>query len=199
MTEEWRPIIDGDYAVSSLGRVRREKPGRKTWPGKIIRSSSTPTGYLTHTLCLAGKPRTYYVHQLVALAFIGPRPIGKDINHKDGVKHHNAYENLEYVSRKENMAHAHAMGLVPKREPKPKPPRILKGRPRGPNHWTAIRLHDVARGEARVNVSKVNTADVLEMRALWKAGTPQVEIAARFKLSKAQTCRIINGTRWGHV
>ena len=43
---------------------------------------------------------------MVAAAFIGPRPKGYHINHKDGDKANNCVTNLEYVSPSENAIHA---------------------------------------------------------------------------------------------
>lgn len=46
----------------------------------------------------------FYIHQLVAQVFIGPRPVGKEINHIDGDKYNNHYTNLEYVTRGEQLS-----------------------------------------------------------------------------------------------
>lgn len=53
---------------------------------------------------------TRKVHHLVAEAFIGPRPMGLVVNHIDGDKKNNA--NLEYVTQRENVMHAHRLGLI---------------------------------------------------------------------------------------
>lgn len=47
------------------------------------------------------------VHQLVAAAFIGPKPKGKEVNHKDGNKKNNRADNLEYCTRSENILHSY--------------------------------------------------------------------------------------------
>ena len=52
------------------------------------------------------------VHSLVALAFIGPRPEGMEVNHKDCDKQNNALNNLEYVTHGENQRHAAQMGRM---------------------------------------------------------------------------------------
>lgn len=46
---------------------------------------------------------------LVAEAFIGPRPKGKEVNHKDGNTFNNCVENLEYVTHQENIQHSFAI------------------------------------------------------------------------------------------
>lgn len=48
----------------------------------------------------------YPVHRLLALAFI-PNPDNLEtVNHKDGNKLNNSLDNLEWVSRKDNLLHA---------------------------------------------------------------------------------------------
>jgi hypothetical protein len=50
------------------------------------------------------------VHDLVAAAFVGPKPPGYEVNHKDTNKHNNDYLNLEYTTRLENAQHAQRNG-----------------------------------------------------------------------------------------
>lgn len=71
-------------------------------------------GYRLVTLSLGSIPtrKKKYVHELVAAAFIGPRPAGHQINHIDGNKQNNRVENLEYVTHAENGRHASEIGLM---------------------------------------------------------------------------------------
>lgn len=116
---EWRAIkgFEGAYEVSNDGQVRslpREVNGRGNFPrrrpGKLKKAVDVH-GYLYYSLSEGGKDRRYAAHRLVAEAFI-PNPEGKpEVNHKDGNKHNNSVDNLEWVTRTENHRHAIAHGL----------------------------------------------------------------------------------------
>ena len=43
-------------------------------------------------------------------SFVGPRPAGLVINHRDGVRWNNHVDNLEYVSQRDNVQHAFKIG-----------------------------------------------------------------------------------------
>lgn len=62
-------------------------------------------------LKVAVRPQARLIHSLVAEAALGPRPEGLVINHKDGVKHNNHPNNLEYCTIAENIQHSIDMGL----------------------------------------------------------------------------------------
>lgn len=111
-TEEWRPVVglEGWYDVSDLGRIRRSRPGKGTVVGTIIKPTTSTSDRLQVSLTKDGKHKTYPVHRLVAAAFIGPCPSDKEINHIDYNHKNNAVENLEYVTRRENMAHSYQHG-----------------------------------------------------------------------------------------
>lgn len=55
--------------------------------------------------------QAFDLHRLVCQAFHGPPPVGKgDVNHKDHDKSNNHPDNLEWVSRSENMTASYAVG-----------------------------------------------------------------------------------------
>lgn len=95
-TEEWRTIrAHPRYDVSSLGRVR----SRRGTP-RILATWTDPAGYVKVTLDKVGR----YVHQLVAEAFIGPRPDGHEVDHKNRVRNDNRALNIQYLTHEQNMA-----------------------------------------------------------------------------------------------
>ena len=117
---EWRIVEDfTDYAVSSEGQIKRihsagNIKASNAKVGRILKQARNKnSGYLYVALSLQRQRRTLLVHRLVAQAFLGPCPKGKEVNHKDGNKENNRVENLEYLTPKENMRHARQAGLFP--------------------------------------------------------------------------------------
>jgi hypothetical protein len=121
--EEWREIPGFPaYLVSNLGRVRscytRGSKRRLSTVWRILSCRALASGgYPTVTLCHKCKKSQRYIHELVAIAFIGPRPDGLEVNHIDGVKTNNHAGNLEYVTRSENERHSLRTGLRLMMEP----------------------------------------------------------------------------------
>jgi len=112
--EQWRPVLnyEGWYEASNKGRIKRIKESRGTFAGKILTPQKSRNGYLFLGLSRNGKTKRYHVHRLTAGAFLGPCPEGLEVNHKDGDKTNNAICNLEYITHKGNIKHAHKSGLV---------------------------------------------------------------------------------------
>lgn len=108
--EMWKdiPDYDGDYQESNFGRTKSFKNGKE----KILKPYITPKGYLSVGLFKEAKGKKKYIHRLVAELFI-PNPENKpQINHIDGCKLNNHFENLEYLTDKENLDHAVKIGLI---------------------------------------------------------------------------------------
>ena len=107
MQVKWKPVPGFPYySVSNTGLVRSEnrvitmKNGRqRTVHQKTLRQSCAGAGYLVAHL----GDNKQYVHRLVALAFLGEPLPGYEVNHKDENKKNNCVENLEWVTRTENL------------------------------------------------------------------------------------------------
>jgi len=109
--EIWKDIerYEGLYQVSNLGRVRslaRENGYGSRKETRLRKFKISRYGRAEIVLSKNKKLKNYFVHRLVAKAFI-PNPFNKPcVNHKDGNPLNNRVENLEWVTYKENDLHA---------------------------------------------------------------------------------------------
>lgn len=97
MIEEIWKEIDGypNYKVSSMGNVKNYKSGR-------ILKPTAKDGYLSVALYNANGRKYFFVHRLVACAFI-PNPSDyPEVNHKDEIRSNNCLSNLEWCTSKYN-------------------------------------------------------------------------------------------------
>jgi len=121
--ELWAPVVtpsgdvQGNYMVSTLGRVVRIAGGCGTRPGTILRTPPSRDGYPTVCLTRGGICKTWNVHKLVASTFLGRPP--EDMygqfhaHHKSLVRSDNRAVNLEWTSAEENLSswwHKHMGG-----------------------------------------------------------------------------------------
>ena len=125
----WRviPNTKGYYEVSNTGEVRSiervlyKSNGRtETRVGHVLKQSTDTNGYKVVSICISGYEQSKKVHRLVAETFIDNPILKKSVNHKDGNKGNNHAENLEWVTSKENTAHAVKTGLFATGERHPK-------------------------------------------------------------------------------
>lgn len=118
MTEIWKAVAGYEefYQVSNLGNVR--SLDRKVWnghafynkPGRVLKPISVGK-YQGVQIAVNGKSKKFYIHRLVAKAFI-ENPLKKEtVNHIDGNKLNNNVKNLEWVTQGENLLHAINNGL----------------------------------------------------------------------------------------
>ncbi|MFI9244210.1 NUMOD4 motif-containing HNH endonuclease [Streptomyces sp. NPDC053086] len=99
----WRPVpgYEFDYEVNEQGDVRSlPRQGAK---GGLRRPTLAKVGYLKLELWSRGRGESRYVHEIVAAAFLGPRPIGLEIRHLDGNPLNCALSNLAYGTHGENV------------------------------------------------------------------------------------------------
>lgn len=121
--EEWRdiPEYEGIYQASSLGRVRTcdgkttytELRGIRHWKQRTLKQKVTKNKYgrcdARVSLWKDGKEKTVLVARVVASAFYGNSDM--TVNHKDGNSMNNSAENLEWISREDNIRHGFNNGL----------------------------------------------------------------------------------------
>ena len=116
MAKEIIKEINGipDYYISNLGIAYSTKVSPRYNPKgemRVLRPRTHPSGYLYLGMFI-GKGKTKKrlwrrVHRVVAQTFIGNIPKGKEINHMSGDKHDNRVDNLEIVTRHQNLIHYH--------------------------------------------------------------------------------------------
>ena len=98
------------YRVGSDGSLwsfHRRKCWKKSRPTEWtkLRLGTDSDGYHNCGLSKEGKTKTFKVHRLVLLAFIGPCPDGYDSRHyPDQTKTNNRLENLSWATKPSNMA-----------------------------------------------------------------------------------------------
>lgn len=181
MTPGWRPVVgyEGVYEVSSSGVVRRVLAAGAAYP---MKPALNPRKYLSVILRHQNTRSNRTIHSIVAAAFIGPRPVGLEINHKDGNKFNNDVSNLEYVTHQENCAHAYRTGLrtgTPgKREPRPE--------------------HVAAKTRGEKNpAAKLTTAQVRDIRQAVHIKTR--DLASMYGVAVCTINRIKQGSKWRDV
>jgi NUMOD4 motif/HNH endonuclease len=164
MQEEWKPIRGyvGFYEVSNHGRIRSCKTGN------LLSTENQKRRYQQVQLTTGpGLHRYHLVHRLVAEAFVKAT---FQVNHKDGNKHNNRADNLEWMTQTQNMRHASKLGLIV-----------------------------VPRGEARSD-AKLTEKKVREILAhLNENRIPQYKLASMYDVTPMVISNIKHRLSWRHV
>lgn len=179
--EEWRDVVgyEGIYQVSSLGRVKRVGHWRIRRQLKHLTPSVSSKGYISVCLSRGRKKtqRVIRVHRLVATAFLGPEPEGKEVNHIDTNRTNARLSNLEYVTHDQNMKHAARLG------------RMNPG-PRGPN--------PNRQGEKSA-AAKLTDQNVIDIRHAILSGVTGNALAKQYGVTSMSISMIKSGKSWGHL
>lgn len=109
----WGPVLgfEGIYEVSSSGSVRSIPHSKQNkngaihhYQGRVLKPSTSKAGYKRVQLFpFVGPGKTREIHALVAEAFLGPRPTGLFVCHRNDVPDDNRLSNLYYGTQSENM------------------------------------------------------------------------------------------------
>lgn len=110
----------GELAIDCAGRVWRmaARRGLKNGGSHLVpceprrAEHETTLGYLQVRAVVDGRRYYALAHRLIWQHFHGDIADGLTVNHRDGVKSHNAPENLELATYSEQALHAAALGLV---------------------------------------------------------------------------------------
>ena len=137
MKEIWKDIknYEGYYQVSNLGRIKSLPRNTKNqYKNGLILKPIIKNDYVKIQLKNKYKYKWYFIHRLVAQAFLTDFNETLQVNHKNGIKNDNRIENLEMVTASENQIHSY---------------RVLKNIPSMKNHF----------GKNHVSAVKVNQYD----------------------------------------
>lgn len=110
---------EGYYQISNQGRVKSlsrvvtfSRGMEKKISIKILSINvNSVSGYGSVLLSVDSIKKRFTIHRLVAFAFL-EYVEGKEVNHINGDKLDNRLENLEFVTKSENIKHAHKTGLI---------------------------------------------------------------------------------------
>ena len=170
--ETWKslPGYEGIYEISDLGNLKRIAlwSNRNRTHG-LMHPRVNYLGYAQVNLKVGDKYKTFLMHRLVALTFLGQCPENHCVNHINGIRHDNRAANLEYLTQSDNLKHSYRVLGVPTRQ--------------GSKHPLA----------------KLDEDKVLGMHQMRSKGASIKEIAFEFSVSYETVAGILRGQHWRHV
>lgn len=115
LNEIWVDVLGYEeiYAVSNLGNVKSLNY-RNTKKEKLLSLGRSTKGYVQVQLNKNGVGKTFSVHQLVAIAFLGHKPDGTQkiiVDHINNDKTDNRVVNLQLISSRQNSAKDQKPGI----------------------------------------------------------------------------------------
>ena len=170
----WKEVKKMGYSQNNKQvflEINKKGEIRKTTQKKI---TITNENYQRVEVTIKGKRKRFCLHKLLAETFIkNDNPKEKtQVNHKDGNKHNNKLDNLEWATPSENTKHAIKNGLhIP--------------------YFSKYHL----KGEKSF-ASKLKNKDIRYIRESSKKG---VKLAKKFNVSSACISRIRNNKDWKHI
>ena len=113
MKEVWMPVEGYEklYEVSYYGAIRSLPRNGTVNCKRVLKQKKSKLGYKRVGLTKGNKQKFYSTHRLVAKAFVPNTDNKPKVNHIDGNKENNFYDNLEWATSLENNLHAIHNGL----------------------------------------------------------------------------------------
>ena len=111
MDEIWKKITYApNYEISNLGNIKNIKSNKLITVNyeRLKKDNKRARPGLSHN----GKIKAYYLHRIVAEHFIDNPNNLPEVNHIDGDFYNNRAENLEWISKIDNMRHANENNLI---------------------------------------------------------------------------------------
>lgn len=169
------------YYVTKLGEVFSGKS--KSGPLRRLRPGRHTTGYSQYGLMIDGKARTMLAHQIVARAFLPPRPSGEHVvRHINGDPTDSRADNLAWGTQKENIHDKWTHGTMAV----------------GNKNGAHTKPHRRARG-SRAGGAKLDESQVIEIKRRLAAGAKGSHLAVEFGVLKTTISAIKNGRNWRHL
>lgn len=173
MREIWKdvPGYSGKYQISNLGCVK----SFISWNGtntRILKQAVDSHGYFGVCLYQHKKGKFRYIHQLVLVTFVGPRPTKMECRHLNDNRKDNRLINLIYGTRSENLFDRTRNGIS------------NTGDHKG----------------VKNQMAKLTNDDIIQIRKLLRDGAfTQAQIGNKFGVTGALISMVNTGKRWKHV
>lgn len=156
---EWReiPSLRGLFWVHPSGLIRNNI--------MVLKATPSPKGYMKIHATANGRKYSFTVHKAVAEAFLGTRPDGLVVHHRDANTSNNCISNLEYTTPKENVGHSIA----------------------AQRHVTTCTNDKAAR-------TRLMVQDMSEMLKLWKTGQYSLaNLGERYGITGGHVGKLVRG------
>lgn len=165
----WIQYKNTNYFVNELGQIKTTN-WKNTGQERIMSLCDKGQGYLGAVFVIDGKNTSVRAHRVIAEVFI-PNPDNKpEVNHINGKKSDNRVENLEWVTKQENIDHAYEFLNV----------RILKG--------------------SEIGTSKLTEKQVIEIRNKFQPRVyGRKKLASEYNITEATIKDILQRRTWKHI
>jgi len=104
--EDYRVMVLNDTTMKVFrdGLIQalcKYKDGREKWKDRVFRLSHN--GYPRVSIGSKKNQRTYLVHNVITLCYLGEKPQGYQTDHINSIRTDNRLENLQYITKQQNI------------------------------------------------------------------------------------------------